>query len=263
MKRLLVFLSLLAIFSSSCQFQSKDEYTPSSNERMLMATLYQQKAAENDALYLQAYNIATIMIYDELNKTVNKKRAIITDIDETVLDNSPYQAKCILEGISYPEKWDEWCMLSRAQALPGSQKFLNFVASKEIEIFYVTNRKDHLKGATIENLKRRGFPYADKDHLFMRTSTTSKESRRNRIEEEYRVVMLLGDNLGDFSKVFEGRSSDERKEMVDKLESSFGRRFIAFPNPMYGSWENAIYDHKPDTTAKAKAAMRIKALESF
>jgi 5'-nucleotidase (lipoprotein e(P4) family) len=263
MKRLFVFITLYAVAFASCQYQSKDEFTPSPNERMMMATLYQQMAAENDALYLQAYNIATIMIYDELNKTVNKKRAIITDIDETVLDNSPYQAKCILEGISYPEKWDEWCRLAQAEALPGSQKFLNFVVSKDIEVFYVTNRKEHFKAATIENLKRRGFPNADKDHLFMRTSSNSKESRRNRIEEDYRVVMLLGDNLEDFSKVFEGKVPEARKEMVDKLESSFGRRFIAFPNPMYGSWENAIYNYRPDTTAGAKAAMRIKALESF
>jgi 5'-nucleotidase (lipoprotein e(P4) family) len=97
----------------------------------------------------------------------------------------------------------------------------------------------------------------------MRTTSNSKESRRNIIDEDYRVVMLLGDNLEDFTKVFEGKDPDERKDLVDRLESSFGRRFIVFPNPMYGSWENAIYDYKSDTTAQAKSAMRVKALETF
>lgn len=263
MKKSILFVSILSLLVFSCETPSDNNAPVSSNERMLMATLYQQKAAEATALYLQAYNIATIMIYDELNKQVAEKRAIITDIDETVLDNSPYQAKCILEGISYPEKWDEWCELSQAKALPGAQRFLNFVADKGIEIFYVTNRKEHLKEVTIENLKRRGLPYADEAHLFMRTSSNSKEERRSTIDEDYRVVMLLGDNLEDFTNVFEDRGPEERIELADRLESSFGRRFIVFPNPMYGSWENAIYDFRPDTTAQAKSAMRIKALESF
>lgn len=263
MKRIYLLTIIAGIWLFACNRPAGTTATTSKNERMLMATLYQQRAAETEALYHQAYNIATIMVHDEMRKSVEEKRALITDIDETVLDNSPYQAKCILEGINYPEKWDEWCRLSEADALPGSQRFLNFVAAQGIEIFYVTNRREHLKEATIENLKRRGFPNADPEHLFMRTTVNSKEDRRNAIDEDYRIIMLLGDNLEDFTNAFENKDTEERGNVVEKLYTSFGRRFIVFPNPMYGSWENAIYDHKMDTTQQAKSVMRLKALESF
>jgi 5'-nucleotidase (lipoprotein e(P4) family) len=229
-----------------------------------MATLYSQRSAEAEALYYQAYNMARIMVHNELTlENIVRKRAIITDIDETVLDNSPYQAMCIKEGINYPERWDEWCRLASAKALPGSQQFLNYVAAQDIEIFYITNRKEHLREATIQNLKMRAFPYADNEHLIMRTSINSKENRRKPIEDEYRVILLLGDNLDDFTNAFEERGGEKRKEMVRTLRSSFGRRFILFPNPMYGSWESALYEYKNDLSPELRSRARMDALEGF
>ena len=167
-------------------------------------------------------------------------RETITDIDETVLDNSPYEAKCILDGTPYPEGWAEWVNLSSARPLPGSQHFFNYAAGNDIEIFYITNRKEEFKQATLLNLKRFGFPFADEDHLFMRTGGSSKDQRRIRIKDDYRVILLLGDNLEDFATAFENDSNLNKKEYVEKLKASFGRRVIVFPNAMYGSWVSSI-----------------------
>lgn len=259
---ILVVATALVVTLSSCD--PSKEHQADTRHRLLMATLYQQTAAEAAALSIQSFNMAEIMIHAELQKeNIDKKRAIITDIDETVLDNSPYEAKCILEGISYPEAWDEWCNLSSAQPVPGALRFFNYVASKDIEIFYITNRKQHLQEVTLLNLKRKGFPFADADHILMRTTDNSKEPRRKKIMGEYRVVLLLGDNLDDFTNAFEGKSLAEREEYVEKLRSSFGRRYIVFPNAMYGSWENAIYQSVKDTLITDKDQKLLNALSAF
>jgi 5'-nucleotidase (lipoprotein e(P4) family) len=230
----------------------------------MLPTLYHQNAVEIDAMCYQAYFLARIMVENDLKKgETGKKRAIITDIDETILDNSPYQAQCIIEGISYPEKWDDWCSLSSARAIPGSQQFFNYAADNGIEIFYVTNRKEHLKRATIINLKKNAFPFADEEHLLMRTNETSKESRRIKLSEEYRLILLLGDNIEDFASVFEQRPPEERHELAERLKESFGRRFITFPNAMYGSWEASVYGYDSGADERKKQEMRLNHLTGF
>lgn len=235
--RLFTSILLIAVLAACTGKQPK----VSKNEHMVLATLYQQTSAEYAALCYQAFNQAEIMVRDALNKDLGGELAIITDIDETVLDNSPYQAKCILEGINYPEKWDEWCQLAQARGIPGSQSFFNFVADQGIQIFYITNRKVHLMQPTLDNLRRQGFPFAEESHLLMRENLNSKESRRRLVEGKYRVILLIGDNLDDFTNAFEEKTVDERKEMASKFKSTFGRRFIVFPNAMYGSWESMLY----------------------
>lgn len=229
-----------------------------------MATLYQQQSAEAAALYYQSFLMAEFMLHAELeNSAPGLKRAIITDIDETCLDNSPYEAKCILENISYPEQWDKWVNSAAAMPLPGSLGFFNIANRNGVEIFYITNRREKYRESTLINLQRFNFPYADNEHLLMRTDESSKESRRKSIFDEYRVIMLLGDNIEDFHAGFEGKSNEERKEQVDKLKNNFGRRFIVFPNAMYGSWENNIYEGKTELSSEEKAGMRYDALKSF
>lgn len=263
MKRNIITLFALIIATFLLYSCADESVKTSKNERMVMATLYHQSAAEYDALCYQAFNIAEIMVRDAMTKELGGKLAIITDIDETVLDNSPYQAKCILENINYPEKWDEWCMLSEAKGIPGSQQFFNFVADQGIEIFYITNRKSHLMQATIDNLRRQGFPFADEGHLLMRESENSKESRRRLVAGKYKIVLLMGDNLDDFTNVFEDENPDRRKMLVNRLKGSFGRRFIVFPNPMYGSWESTLYAESDSLGIKTKEETRYHFLTPF
>lgn len=230
-------------------------------EQTLYAVLYQQQAAESRALYYQAFNLARL-VFDAHNPG-KKPRCIITDIDETVLDNSPYQAQCILAGFSYPVRWSEWCLKAKAEALPGSLKFLKHVEKQGAEVFYVTNRKENLRDATIKNLRICGFPYADNKHVLMRNNTSSKEKYRRIIEENYDVVLLLGDNLSDFSGIFDSNSPSCRNRIADSMNVHFGNKFIVFPNAMYGDWEQKFYGEKTDLGIKVKDSLRKSFLKGF
>jgi predicted secreted acid phosphatase len=70
----------------------------------------------------------------------------------------------------------------------------------------------------------------------------------------------MGDNLDDFSDVFERQSIADRFAETDKLRAMFGKRWIVLPNAMYGTWENAIYEYGRFTDAQ-KTEKRVHALE--
>jgi 5'-nucleotidase (lipoprotein e(P4) family) len=239
--------------------------TPAGNEHLMLAVLFHQKSAEMKAMSYQAYNLATLILDKDLaDPSVKKKRAVVLDIDETVLDNSPYEAKCITDTINYPEKWDEWCNLGKAEVLPGAEAFLNYAVSKGVEIFYVTNRKESFREGTVKNLKEKNLPMADDKHVLMRTEQNSKEERRQSILKDYHIVMLIGDNLADFHVAYDGDPSVEKRAAVtDSLKAEFGKRFIVLPNAMYGDWEMALYGWNGKKPAAEKDADRRKALVTY
>jgi len=234
------------------------------NNHLTMAVLFHQKSAEMRALSYQAFNLAKLMLDKDLeNKTIEIKRAVVVDIDETVLDNSPYEAKCILEDILYPELWNEWCNLAEAKPLPGAIDFLKYVRANGVDVFYITNRKEELREATIENLKKYNFPIVDDTYLLMRTKCKSKELRRQKIIENHHISLLVGDNLNDFVNTFEGKSIEDCFVLTDEMQNEFGRRFILLPNAMYGEWESAMYDYNYNITDVEKSQKRFESLESF
>jgi 5'-nucleotidase (lipoprotein e(P4) family) len=231
---------------------------------MVSATLYQQKAAEYRALSYQSFNLAALMLDKDLSdKRIDKHRVVIVDIDETVLDNSPFQGKSIIENTSYPKYWNEWCSLAKAMPVPGAATFLNYAKANGVGVYYVTNRDESLRNPTLRNLISAGFPFADDAHLIMKTKESSKEGRRQAIATRNHISLLIGDNLADFSSVFDKQSSERRAALVDSLRYAFGPKFIVLPNAMYGDWEAALYDYdwsKPDS---ARAMLRLNAIKGF
>src|ERR1035437_6941201 len=117
------------------------------------------------------------------NKKINLPRCVVLDIDETVLDNSPYEAKCIQEKLIYPNKWEDWIAKASAKPVPGALEFIKYAKANGVEVYFVTNRKENERQLTIDNLKSAGFAAVDEDHLLMRTETSSKELRRAKIKE--------------------------------------------------------------------------------
>jgi 5'-nucleotidase (lipoprotein e(P4) family) len=104
---------------------------------------------------------------------------------------------------------------------------------------------------------------ADTLHLIPKKNESSKENRRLKIMEKYRIVLLAGDNLTDFSVVFDKTSLATRDAHTTALRNEFGKRFIVLPNTMYGDWENAMYNlYKSDST-KDKSAIRKLLLKDF
>ncbi len=234
------------------------------------AVLYMQKAAEYRALSYQAYNLARMRLDADLDKKSVKKlpkdqrklpRSIVVDIDETVLDNSPAQAYGIKNGQPFNlQAWYAWGEMRKAKALPGAVEFLNYAVSKGVKVFYISNRDEVQKAATIDNLKSVGFADVSAENVLLRTSESSKDARRAIAGGKHRIVMLLGDNLDDFTSAFERKSVADRFAETDKARLEFGNRFIVLPNAMYGTWENAIYEYGRLTEAQ-KAEKRAAALE--
>ena len=234
------------------------------------AILYQQKAGEYRALAYQAFNIARWQLDRDLDKKYYKKlpkaerrmpRAIVVDIDETVLDNSPASAYGVKNHIAFNLKdWYAWGEMRKAKPVPGAVDFLNYAVSKGVKVFYLSNRDEVQKQATIDNLIGAGFKDISPENVILRDKVSTKEPRRKAIAERYRIVMLMGDNLDDFSDVFEHKSIAERFAAVDADRELWGKKFIVLPNAMYGTWENAIYNYERLTEAQ-KAERRSYALE--
>ena len=235
-------------------------------EKWVGSVLWFQTAGEVQALSHQAFNVARMRLDQDLRsrgaKRSKQQRAIVVDVDETVLNNSPYQARAIVTGEGYPVGWANWIGMAQAQALPGAVEFLRYAASKGVSIFYITNRKEPGREATIKNLRTVGFPVKD-DHVMLRTKSKSKVARRSRALENHRIVLLMGDTLSDFDEVFEHKSINERNSAVEKMRAEFGKRFIVLPNPMYGDWEGAVYNNQFSLPDKQKAMLRKKSLRYY
>jgi len=267
---------LIFTFSSCCDEKKetaekeviaiKDSVEISNSEHRVMGVLWFQKSAEAQAVYLQTYNFAKTELDNKLKKdrfkfAKKKPKAIITDIDETVLNNSPYNARLIANGTHYsPETWTEWVKEKKAKALPGAVDFMHYVKEKDIEIFYISNRSVNNLKSTLENLKNVGFPYADEKHILLKDKTSDKTARRNLVLRDYDVIMYLGDNLRDFDENFKYADKMNRNDSVDVRKDLFGSTYIVFPNPMYGEWEKAVYKGDFGKSDEEKRKMRTDAL---
>jgi len=257
------FLMFVIIVSA---FSCKQEITTDSNNSQyaLLAVLYHQKAAENRALAYQAYNLAKSRLDELLSEYDDSLNpAIIFDIDETILDNSPYEARCIVDQIKYPEGWKEWINEAKATAIPGSIEFIKYVKAKEVEVFYITNRKNEFKESTFENLKKYRLPFIDDEHILMRTNDKSKASRRANVLENKNVLLLVGNDLKDFSDIYDDKNIKERKALTDEYYKEFGNKWIMLPNAMYGSWLSAIIENKKDLSDEEFVNYLISKLENI
>ena len=229
----------------------------------LFSSFFHQRAAEYRALCLQGYNIARMRI-DNFSALTAKPKAIITDIDETILDNSPYAVHQAYSGKEYDSpSWYEWTDKAAADTMPGASSMLKYAASKNIEIFYITNREERERSGTLKNLQRFNLPNADEAHLLTRQSASSKEVRRQQVMKNYEVLLLMGDNLADFSNLFDKKTEEERRMNTDLSAAEFGKKFIVFPNANYGDWESSLYKYNYKLTQVQKDSVIRSVLKGY
>lgn len=258
-----IFIVFIATLLAGCSTAPPSHQQPD-NDHLIMSVLFVQQAAEYDALCYQAFNTARVSLAQKLmDRDTEKPPAVLVDIDETLLDNSPYEAKMVKDSIFYPTGWDEWIQSEEARPVPGALEFLRYADLQQVKIFYVSNRKASSLQATMTNLNQVGFPQVDENRMYLRTETSGKEARRMQIADTHEIVMLVGDNLNDFSEVFEGKSSEERTDYVVNLKEKFGNVFIMLPNPMYGEWEGALYDYQWSLPPAAKDSLRREMLNAY
>lgn len=255
------FIAIMAIVALvGCKVNTK----VASHEHMVLATIWFQQTPEAKALYEQGFNIAKERLAEFTKEKSEKPFAIITDIDETILDNSPFQAKAIFDGKDYSgDFWSEWTSRASAKAMPGAVSFSKFCDSLGVQLVYLSNRKNSELEATMRNMDSLGFAFVTPDNFLLKVDKSGKEERRLKVAEKYNVIMLMGDNLNDFAEVFENRGDDWGAEIVEKYKKEFGRRFIVFPNPMYGDWEKNLYNNQRDLSLKEKFKLRRSKLVGY
>lgn len=248
-----LFSTMLMVF----QLFSDLNHTKDFNRESVSAIVWYQKSAEAKALYFQGYNVATSRIINIRNQNPNAlNMAIVLDIDETILDNSPFQATLAYSYLNYNKRlWNEWTSQKDAELLPGVERFFTVADSLGFEIFLVSNRYNSEKKSTFENLQQFNLPGLKEENILLKEFESSKKERRESILSRYSIELLLGDNLGDFDDVFDTESLHEREHNVRKMSDKFGSKFIVFPNPMYGVWDELMFrsiDVEQNTVTKSK-----------
>ena len=252
-----IFLYCIIFFNNA---PIANEIDNSYQQQSLLAVLFKRTSAEYKANTFQIYALAKNNIDDALedkswSALVDQKidyhnlpPAVILDIDETVLDNSEHQVRSIKNGTNYPIGWKEWVSEESAEALPGVKEYLSYANSKGVKVFYVTNRTHDLEEYTRNNIKNLGLPLdEDIDVLLMKNEkgwTSDKTSRRDLIRKDFRVIHIFGDQLDDFIPLKDTATSISRRKMlIDKYSDMWGQKGFMLINPMYGEWEEAIYEH--------------------
>jgi acid phosphatase len=222
-------------------------WSPALAENAPLAELWFQTSAEYKALSYQAYRGAEMQFdrwSDILEKRADGKAylpggkkpiAIILDLDETVIDNSGFQAFCSKNKTSFSDElWDIWVEFqgvnkAAGPAVPGAPEFLRKVEEMGVTPIYISNRTVGHEEPTIKVLERNGINVADMDdRLMLRLPSKEenaraekmisalglapgseqaqrilkgegkKETRRRLTAEKYDVIAYFGDQLGDF-----------------------------------------------------------------
>jgi acid phosphatase len=243
------------------------------NHELLDAVLWTQTAAEHDLLYRQAFVLAaehvknglddpswTAMPLEQTGDYQSLPPAVVFDADETIIDNGEYEAELIKEKKSYDGKLfdDVWIPLAAAKATPGALEFMRWLKEKGVEPIVITNRNDPpSKAPTLKNLLDLGFPLkADGSTVLLREKKEwyEKAARRAVVAKSYRVLLLLGDDLGDFVTITDADLA-KRRALADRFKDYWGVKWIVLPNPMYGSWERALY---PKNATEDAERLRLK-----
>jgi len=194
--------------------------------------------------------------------------AIIVDVDETVLDNSPYQVRLIRDGGTFNDAtWNAWVDEGRATAVAGAPEFAQAAAKRGITMIYLTNREHAKSAVTRRNLEAVGFPtVAESQFLGLGFETpgcvpqgSDKGCRRQFVAQRYRVLMQFGDQLGDFVSVTDNRL-DARAAQLQGFDGWVGQRWFMLANPSYGSWESALYGNDRGLSSEGQRAAKRAAL---
>jgi len=267
-------LCLLSTALVGCQ------QNPPANDQ-LDAVLWTQTSIEHELIYRQLFANATRQLdvaladpsWDALpfpaRDLTGLPPAVVVDIDETLLDNVPLNARYIINNQVYSyDRWNTWVDQAKAQALPGSVAFLQAAQQKGIKVYYLTNREHSQVAATVANLRLRGFPVESDEQVLAASTPTGhcesagygKNCRRQWVAGHARVLLMAGDSLGDFVQAEHNTLAAQRKA-AEPYVNWFGQRWFLLPNPSYGNWYSAPYGDDEKLPFEQKRRLKQQALQ--
>jgi len=233
---------------------------PPAND-LLNAVLWMQRSVEYRASALTAFALARVRLEQALadpswtaapreqtGRYQSLPPAVILDIDETLLDNSGYQAWMALKDTTFdPKTWNAYVNTVTSLAIPGAVEFATYAAARGVKVFYISNRAAEEEPATRKNLEKLGFPLDDKIDTVLSAREqpdwgSAKGTRRAVVARNYRVLLNVGDNFGDFVDEYRGTEA-ERLRVMEEHKDRWGREWIMLANPAYGSFESAPFKH--------------------
>lgn len=248
---------------------------------LLLAALWTQRSVEYKANALTVFALARIRLDEALadkgwtaapaEQTGNYQAlppAVILDIDETLLDNSKYQVWMMKSDQTFSIKtWNEFCAAQISTAVPGALEFVKYADSKGVKIFYITNRAAETEKDTRENMQKLGFPLGGNVDTFLMQNEkpgwgSAKSTRRAEVTKDYRVLLNIGDNFGDFDDRYRSSEADRLKAYEADM-AYWGKQWLMIANPTYGSFDTAPYGHDFKKSREEQRKAKRDVLESW
>ena len=279
--KLTAIAAMSAFILTGCATQDKSaEANAQLQQQAVLGLNWIQQSGEYQALSYQAYNAAKVA-FDHAKVKKGKKKAVVVDLDETMLDNSPYAGWQVQNNKPFDGKdWTRWVEARQSGVVPGAvelsvnqfperakkiAQFNNYVNTHGGKMFYVSNRKEsNEKAGTIDDMKRLGFNGVEDSAFYLKKDKSPKAARFEEIEKQgYEIVVYVGDNLDDFGDEIYGKQNAERRDFVAQNKAKFGKTFIVLPNPNYGGFEGGLAKDyfKGDSSSKVKA--RLDAIKAW
>jgi 5'-nucleotidase (lipoprotein e(P4) family) len=176
----------------------------------------------------------------------SKPLAVVLDVDETSLLNLGFEADEAQRSGSYdPARWDRWekTGIHAVAATPGIIEAAKIAKTSGVTMVYNSNRLASNAAETAAALDGAGLgPVAHLRNLWLQGdegSGSGKDARRHAIAAKYCVIAMVGDQLGDFSDLFNrpGMTPSMRRAAIDgeALRTIWGHGWFILPNPVYGS----------------------------
>lgn len=229
---------------------------PNPQARAIDANTWMQTSSEFRALCLQTFRLAGERLEQQVKqikqKPVEKPLAIVTDLDETIFDNSAFQTWLYRNRLDYSDAlWQRWekDYPEEVRLVPGAKDFIDKAEKDGVVVVYISNRVEKYRDSTIKALEHNKLSTRKiNDRLYLSTKTSDKTERRRLVNDKYTVLMYLGDNLRDFDEEFRApkvnqndvsalkKAIAERNAKVDGQREKFGAEWFVLPNPAYGEW---------------------------
>jgi 5'-nucleotidase (lipoprotein e(P4) family) len=173
--------------------------------------------------------------------------AVVLDVDETAIQNLGFE----YDDATHPgrpydqERWNRWERTggNKVLAMPGAVNALQSIRNHGITVIFNSNRMAATAAQTAAMLDEAGLGLAEHgDTLWLQGDVapgSAKDPRRAAISARYCVIAMAGDQLGDFSDLFNARTlsvTDRRRyATTPPFSAIWGQGWFILPNPVYGS----------------------------
>lgn len=176
----------------------------------------------------------------------DKPLAVVLDVDETALLNLGYEADDAQRSGSYDQaRWDRWekTGMHAVAATPGILEAAKIAKTSGVTMVYNSNRLASNAAETAAALDGAGLgPVTHLANLWLQGDAGTgpgKDARRHAIAAKYCVIAMVGDQLGDFSDLFNAPAMTPaaRRAAIDgeALRTIWGHGWFILPNPVYGT----------------------------